>query len=505
MKYFTLIGNHDFINKGSPGLGAALTIFLHYKDEIDGVYIFTSPDKPNAAYKQMSEKIKRRMLQEKGNMPVSVIEMDLDNPVNFDLVYSVMLDETTKVIEGDGIEDDPKIINITSGTPTMSTCWVLLQKSNLIPNAKLIQSFEPYFQRVHGKTCQEVILDIENFPEISTPSEVKRALNRVTQEVKVLKEQKVVKDLDSSFPGLIGKSKSLRDIKQQILKLIDSKTHVLILGEPGTGKEVIAKSIWNTHRKEMDKAQVTYDCGAISPELIISELFGYEKGAFTGANTTKDGLIEKNNGKMLFLDEIGNIPREKQNVFMRLLQFGECKKVGSSTVNNVDVQIIAATNKNINDQEMFASDLRDRFDEIIILPPLRDRKDDIKELVDYFLQMEDKNISFTNNIYDELYKYPWPGNVRQLQKWVSRICRFFEDTQLEWSDIPDNIKPDLPSHIDEELDFPNYPIDYNHYTDQLRLRAIDIAKGNMSEADRLLGLKDGTMKQWKFQREKRLK
>ena len=176
MKYFTIIGNHDVIDSNHKGFGAALTIFFYYKDEIDGVYIFTSPDKPHFHYKQMAEKTMLRMQQEKKGISVSIIEMDIENPVNFDLVYKVMLDETHKVMEDDNIQDDEKIINITSGTPTMSTCWVLLHKSSLIPSSKLIQSFEPQFQRLYGKSCQVVDLTIDNFPEINTPSKEKREL-----------------------------------------------------------------------------------------------------------------------------------------------------------------------------------------------------------------------------------------------------------------------------------------------------------------------------------------
>ena len=111
------------------------------------------------------------------------------------------------------------------------------------------------------------------------------------------------------MPDLIGSSKAMRQIKDQIVRMIDTETHVLILGERGTGKEVVAKSIWNAHRKKLDKKFIAYDCGGFSPNLIASELFGSKKGAFTGADKDKEGLLEANDGKMIFLDEIGNIPR----------------------------------------------------------------------------------------------------------------------------------------------------------------------------------------------------
>ena len=192
------------------------------------------------------------------------------------------------MIENDKLQEDEIVINITSGTPTMSTCWVLLAKANLIPNAKLIQSFETQFQRKYGKPCREVNLEIDDFPHIASPDKVKRELNKVSKELEVLKEEKTAQKVDNQIPDMIGSSRGIRNIKDQIIKLVDQETHVLIIGEPGTGKEVVAKSIWNLYRKEHDRNQVTFDCGSIPPNLIHSEIFGHVKGAFTGADRTKE-------------------------------------------------------------------------------------------------------------------------------------------------------------------------------------------------------------------------
>ena len=502
MKYFTIIGNHDAIDSSHEGFGAALTIFFNYKDEIDGVYIFTSPDKPHFPYKETAEKTMRRMKQEQRDLSVSIIEMDIDNPVNFDLVYKVMLDESHKAMEENNIQDDEKIINITSGTPTMSTCWVLLQKSGLIPNAKLIQSFESQFQRLYGKSCQEVDLTIDDFPEINTPSKEKRELNRAQEELKVLKDEKTTSVKDDTIPMLIGKSKNIRDIKDQILQLIDTETHVLIIGEPGTGKEVVAKSIWDIYRKDIDKEFTPFDCGQFDPNLIISELFGYEKGAFTGANQQKKGIVEISNGRMLYLDEIGNIPLKNQGAFLRFLQFGEWKRVGSIKTNKSQIQVVAATNKDIYDESVFRADLKDRFHEIVELPPLRERHGDIRLLTEYFLQKINKNISFDNTVYKKIESFSWPGNVRQLEMWVKRVCRRFKDIQLSWDEIPSILHPDNKKD-DKSYDFPELPVDYNRFTTDFRLHALELSNGNKSKADRLLGMKDGTMKQWMHQRMKR--
>jgi len=310
--------------------------------------------------------------------------MDLDNPVDFELVYKIMLDETQNVIEKDKLNNEEKIINITSGTPTMTTCWVLLQKSGLIPNAKLIQSFEAKFQQKYGKTCEEVDLSIDDFPEIKTPSEAKRTLNRVKREIKILKDEKSIAEKDDAIPRLIGKSTKIREIKEEILEWIDKDTHVLILGERGTGKDVVAKAIWDVYRKETDKEFNQFDCGQLESNLITSQLFGYEKGAFTGATQRKKGIVELIDGKMLFLNEIGNLSLEGQNKLLGIVEKGQGMRVGGDRPYYSQIQVVAATNKDVNDETIFKADLKDRFDVIIELPPLRERQGDIRLLIDYF-------------------------------------------------------------------------------------------------------------------------
>jgi two-component system, NtrC family, response regulator HydG len=502
VKYFTIIGNHDAISLEQPGIGAALTIFFKYKKYLNGIYIFSFPDKPHFPYMQTAEKIKRRMEAEAPGIDVLIIEMNIENPIDFNLVYKIMLDETQTLFEKTNIIDEPKIINITSGTPTMTTCWVILHKAGLIPNSILVQSFEPFFQRKYGKTCQEVSLNIDDLPKINSPSKAKRALNRVNQENIILRNEKVVSETDDAIPGLIGKSQLIRDIKEQILQLVDANTHVLILGEQGTGKEVIAKAIWDVHRRDIDKNFNPFDCGQFDPNLIISELFGYEKGAFTGANQTKKGIIESTDGKMLYLDEIGNIPIENQGIFLRFLQFGDWKRIGSTKTHSSKIQVIAATNKDIYNSVVFRADLKDRFHEIIKIPPLRNRMSDIPMLTEFFLSKINKNVFFDSSVYKHLEKYSWPGNVRQLEMWVSRMCRKYQNRQISWVDIPDILKPDELNNR-TVYDFPELPVDSMNFITQLRLHALEVADNNKAKADRLLGLKNGTLKQWIHQREKR--
>lgn len=499
MIYLTLIGNHDAITPEKSG-GAALTIFRAYQEKIIKVYLFATKDTENFKYHDTSHKTKRIMESEKKGVKVEVVDIELTNPIDFDLVYQVLYDESQKIIRADNLEDHKKIINITSGTPTMTACWILLQKSELIPNAILVQSFETQFQRQYGKTCQEVNLEIDNFPEITAPTDIKRELIRANAELKVLKAAKTADDLDSKIPILVGKSKAIREIKEQIIEEINADTHVLIVGEPGTGKEVVARSIWNQHRSMVEKDLLVFDCGQFQPDLIISELFGYKKGAFTGASQDRPGIVEKAANRMLYLDEIGSIPVGNQGVFMRFLQFGEYKVIGDIKINTVDTQIIAATNRDINDPAIFKPDLRDRFDEVIYLPPLREKQDDIELLAREFLNRSDKNVSFGRSVFRAIKNLPWPGNVRQLKMWIERLQRKYSNVKLEWEDIPDRLKTGDVDFDADRYSFPNLPIDYNKYFESLRHHALYVADNNIAEADRLLCFKPGTMKQWLYQR-----
>jgi len=167
--------------------------------------------------------------------------------------------------------------------------------------------------------------------------------------------------------------------------------------------------------------------------------------------------------------------------------------------------VVAATNMDINDKNIFRQDLKDRFDEIIVLPTLRERKEDIKILVDHFLLTQKNNLRFDSTVYRQLQKYEWPGNVRELQKWVNRICRGgFSDQQLSWDEIPEIYYPDGDDTTFEE-GFPSLPIKYSEYIDNLRLHALEQADEKPAQADVLLGLKKGTIKQWLYQRNKRNK
>jgi transcriptional regulator with GAF, ATPase, and Fis domain len=501
MIYFTFIGNHDAIS-ASGSFGAVTNIFLNYKDELTKVFFFITPGTNIANYPAIANDNANLIKQSKEFVEIEFIQLKLPNPVDYDIVYPVMLNEVSTIIEKYNLQDEPKIINITSGTPTMTACWILLSQSGIIKNAKLIQSFEKRFSR-DGKTTFEVNFDIDDFPKINAPDQLKRQLTILSRENKKLSQRLNEEELSQKIPGIIGKSKKILEIKDQILNQIDSRTHVLILGETGSGKEVVAQTIWQLYHKPDDTKLEILDCGSISQNLIESELFGHVKGAFTGADKLREGILKKCNGKMIFLDEIGNLPKEGQQKLLRVLSNGEIRKLGSDSIDQITIQVIAATNKNVEDESIFANDIKNRFDEIIFLPPLRERKEDILLLLDHFIRIESKlnNISspieLSSDIKKTLLDYSWPDNIRGLEKWVQQLLRRFKTGgYISLTDLPQNHIERFQKESKKQMFLPELPLNIpiEEYIELIRTKARKQADGNNSEVDRLLQQKVGTEK-----------
>ncbi|MBN2183859.1 MAG: sigma 54-interacting transcriptional regulator [Candidatus Krumholzibacteriota bacterium] len=240
------------------------------------------------------------------------------------------------------------------------------------------------------------------------------------------------------FSGIIGKSKPMQDIFSMISKIAPLETTVLIRGETGTGKELIAKAIhFNGPRKE--KQMVTINCGAMPAELLESELFGHKKGSFTGATSDKPGLFETAHGGSIFLDEIGDMPIQLQVKLLRTLQEGEIRRIGENVTRKVDVRIIAATNRDLTDdinKGLFRQDLFYRLNVVPVnIPPLRDRKDDILPLTEYFLKkysavMGKEEVRIVPETMKLLITNKWPGNIRELENTIERALALCGDSKL---------------------------------------------------------------------------
>jgi formate hydrogenlyase transcriptional activator len=252
-----------------------------------------------------------------------------------------------------------------------------------------------------------------------------RAEERTRNENLALREQI---DRDSMFEDIVGSSEALRKVLRQIAKLASSDSTVLILGETGTGKELIARSI-HKRSNRADRAFIGVNCAAIPQSLIASELFGHEKGAFTGATQRRLGRFESANGGTIFLDEVGDVPPEIQVALLRVLQEREIERVGSNKPIPIDVRVVAATHRDLNAlvaEGKFREDLLYRLNVVPIdVPPLRERVADIPLLVEYFIDRFGKKAGKKFRTIDKkslrlLQAYEWPGNIRELQNVIER-------------------------------------------------------------------------------------
>jgi DNA-binding NtrC family response regulator len=264
-------------------------------------------------------------------------------------------------------------------------------------------------------------------------------------ENRMLKEQLKTR---SGYANLIGASPQMQKVFRLISKVSQNRYPVLVLGESGTGKEIVARAV-HYNGPERDRPFIPVDCGALVPTLIESELFGYVKGAFTGANRNREGLLEIANGGTVFLDEIGELPVDLQSKLLRAIQEKEIRPVGSTRRVRIDVRIIAATNRDLEKAVSDGSFRRDLFFRLnvvsIKLPPLRERAVDIPLLVEHFLEKYNRPgqppKAFSDDAMARLMTYDWPGNVRELENCVERAVALSSATVMEMIDLPSNMHP----------------------------------------------------------------
>ncbi|MFN2268609.1 MAG: sigma-54-dependent transcriptional regulator [Desulfonatronovibrio sp.] len=257
-----------------------------------------------------------------------------------------------------------------------------------------------------------------------------------------------------------GKSKAVNELRQIIDQVAPTEAWVLITGENGTGKEIVARSI-HMGSKRADQALVAVNCAAIPEELIESELFGHEKGSFTGASASKQGKFELADGGTLFLDEIGDMSLKTQAKILRILQEQSFERVGGYKTINVNVRVIAATNKDLHEEIKkgnFREDLYYRLNVFpLTLPPLRKRQEDICILLSEFVEQLShehnfKPLSFTIETIGVLKNYPWPGNVRELKNFVERLYILYQGMEVTSAMLPSEInKKDMAKEMDEDL------------------------------------------------------
>jgi DNA-binding NtrC family response regulator len=322
-------------------------------------------------------------------------------------------------------------------------------------------------------------------------------VRRAVDKTELLKENlQLQKALFERFKieGIVGRSERMVEALEVMKKVSSSHVTVLILGESGTGKELAARAIhYNSSRKA--KPFIAINCAAIPENLIESELFGYEPGAFTGATSRNVGLFEASNSGTIFLDEIGDLPALTQSKILRVLQDKEIRRLGSRESIKVNVRIIAATNKDLEKEianKTFREDLYYRLKVITInLPPLRERKEDIPELVTFFIRKYNQEFGkrvkdIEENALKALRDYHWPGNIRQLESVIERAVLMCGTSAIGLKDIKSELRHFQKGILD--FDLPDEGINVEDLEKDLLKKAMQKANGVAAKAAKLLGM-----------------
>lgn len=419
---------------------------------------------------------------------VHVVQETLSSPTDFGEIYAAAVRACGAVME-EAPDSSSLTFHLSPGTPAMAAIWVILAKTRF--PAELIES-----SRQHGVRTASVPFDIsaDFLPDLLRQPD--RELERLSAGLPPEAPE---------FDEILHRSAAMKRIILRARRVAPRSVPVVIEGETGTGKELLARAIHSASPRR-DRPFVAVNCGALSPELVESELFGHEKGAFTGASARREGHFVAANGGTLFLDEIGELPLSAQVKLLRALQQGEILPVGSSRPRTVNVRPIAATNRLLPSEVeagRFREDLFYRLAVAVLrLPPLRERANDLALLIDRLLErvnregerqpghMHKKLSAGARNL---LLSHPWPGNVRELQNTLRRAVLWSSDETLTADDVREALLPVAADRGETVLDRPlGNRLDLRallanvarHYLE----RALEQSGGNKTEAARLVGL-----------------
>jgi DNA-binding NtrC family response regulator len=394
----------------------------------------------------MSEEMKTRLLVVDDEQSIRRLCMTIGNTLGYACVEAESAEAALARIESDA----PDLILTDLKLPAMSGVELLKQTKQLLPRTEVA------IMTGHGSIESAVdAMKLGAYDYIEKPFRVEKMrllLQRMAEKVHLVTENEFLRErvtAEQSLDGIIGTSAHIQDVLRMISRLKDTRTPVLISGESGTGKELVARAIH--FRGSMAQTPfVAVDCGSLVPTLMESELFGYEKGAFTGATKSKAGLFQAANGGTIFLDEIGELPLEMQAKLLRVLQEKEVRPVGSNEKVNVEVRVVAATNRDLEAayrSGTFRKDLYFRLNVVTVhLPALRDRRSDIPVLVHHFLDRYAKGsqIQVTAAAMKSLLQYDWPGNVRELENCVARAVTLGDQITIDVKDLPPAIRTEQP-------------------------------------------------------------
>jgi len=447
----------------------------------DEIYLISDrPESEDAIYiKWLNSKCASKIILHK---------TELSSPTHFGEIYESavkVLEEATPRYS----EDIALTFHLSPGTPAMAAVWIILSKTRY-PATLIESSIEK------GVKTASVPFDIsaEFIPDLlrGPDSRLEKLSAGLPPEA-------------PEFENIVYRSRIMSRVITKARHIAPRSVPVLIEGETGTGKELLARAIHAASPRK-GKPFLAVNCGAIPPELIESELFGYEKGAFTGADQQKKGYFEAANTGTLFLDEIGELPVSAQSKILRALQEKEIVRVGSTQANKFDLRVIAATNRNLIDEVAagrFRSDLFYRIAVAVLkLPPLRERSGDISLLIDRLLdQINKESVEEPGYKHKKIsaaaknivLQHTWPGNVRELQNTLTRAAIWSAGPIIDAQDISEAMLPILHANNDKLLDRPlgndfNLPELMEKLAQHYLKRALDEANGNKTKATELVGL-----------------
>lgn len=421
--------------------------------------------------------------------PIRVEQRKLSGPTQFGEIYQAAREALDKVAERhpDGLD---LVLHLSPGTPAMAAVWIILAKTRF--PAELIES-----SRQHGVRTASVPFDIsaDFLPDL---------LRRPDEELERLSAG--LPPEAPEFADIVHRGDAMRRVILRARRVAPRSVPILIEGETGTGKELLSRAIHQASPRR-GRPFVAVNCGAIPAELIESELFGHERGAFTGATAQRKGHFQEADGGTLFLDEIGELPKPAQVKLLRVLQEGEVVPVGSSRPVKVDVRLVAATNRSLVEDVATGQFREDLFHRVAVavlrLPPLRERREDLPLLIDHLLEQVNREGTeqpgyvqkkLSAGAKNLMLTHDWPGNVRELMNTLRRACLWSTGGTLTAEDIRDALLPAargrsadgiLERPLGEGLDLPDILASVaRHY---LR-RALDEAHGNKTRAAQLVGL-----------------